>query len=104
MGELTVAVRSGKLTRAELKPISSAILKGSDTYATLNLLDALSNPISPDLHTIDIETENGYIIAPDGTKKQNYRVDLMESSLNMRIGGFDVGQIRVRVKVDSVFM
>ena len=35
-------------------PVSSAILRGSTTPVIIRLRDALGNPITPDLHTIDI--------------------------------------------------
>jgi hypothetical protein len=50
----TIAVQAGPLALASLSPISSALLKGANTLVTLRLRDALGNPITPDLHSIDM--------------------------------------------------
>lgn len=55
---MTLSVRAGTFARAEFRPVSNVILKGAETYAALNLYDVQGNPIGPDLHSIDIETEN----------------------------------------------
>ena len=47
---------------ASLSPISSALLKGSNTLVTLRLRDVFGNPVSPDLHSIDLTAEGGYFI------------------------------------------
>jgi hypothetical protein len=67
-------------------------------------LDNLGNPIWPDLHSVDIETENGFIIAQDGTKKQTYHVDLMEPILPLRLSWLNTGDFHIKIKIDNVIV
>ncbi len=54
MGETTLAVRAGDLSKIVLSPISTMIRKGSNTLAIVRLQDRLGNQISPDLNRITI--------------------------------------------------
>jgi len=102
--EITLAVRSGVFSQVSFEPISRVVLKGAETYAALHLLDNLGNPIWPDLHSVDIETENGFIIAQDGTKKQTYHVDLMEPILPLRLSWLNTGDFHIKIKIDNVIV
>lgn len=57
--------------------------------------------IGPDIHSVDLQVENGYILAGDGTKKTEYHVDLLEPSFSIRIGSTTPGLLRVRARVDG---
>lgn len=75
---------------ASFSPVSSALLKGSNTVVTLRLRDALGNPVSPDLYGVDVMIEGGYFILEDGEKKTNMHIDAIESELSFTVGS-DVG-------------
>ena len=53
-GEFTFAVESGRLSQLRVTPISSALVRGSETLAMVRLLDRLGNQTTPDLHTLQI--------------------------------------------------
>lgn len=54
-GEMTFAVRSGSLSQIRIVPISSVLVRGARTLAMVRLLDRLGNPISPDLHSLQLD-------------------------------------------------
>lgn len=86
----TIAVNAGPIAMASFSPVSSALLKGSNTVVTLRLRDALGNPVSPDLYGVDVMIEGGYFILEDGEKKTNMHIDAIESELSFTVGS-DVG-------------
>lgn len=53
---------------------------------TLRLRDALGNPISPDLHSIDLVAEGGYFILASGEKKTTLHIDAIESEIPLTLG------------------
>lgn len=55
-GEFTFAVQSGIFSQIRIVPISSALVKGTKTLAMVRLLDRLGNPISPNVHSLKLDT------------------------------------------------
>lgn len=43
-------------------PISTILVRGNRTLANIQLLDALDNPIYPDIHSLKLDIVGGYFV------------------------------------------
>ena len=84
-----------------LSPISSALLKGSNTLVTLRLRDLFGNPVSADLHSIDLTAESGYFIMQNGEKKNTVHIDAIETEIPLTVGSDIAGDITIRATIDE---
>ncbi len=100
-GELTFVVRSWVLSQVRIVPISSALIRGNTTLATVRLLDRLGNFISPTLHDLSLNITGGYIVDPTGVKKTNIRMDVIESQIPIIIGSDIWWTLKLQAVVDG---
>lgn len=56
-GELIFSVRAGELSQIELSPISTAIVKDSETLVTLSLFDKSRHSVDSDLFSVELRAE-----------------------------------------------
>ncbi|MBC7503535.1 VCBS repeat-containing protein [Candidatus Gracilibacteria bacterium] len=100
-GELTFGVISGSLSQIRVTPVSSALVRGTSTLAMIRLLDRLSNPTSPDLHTLRLDISGGYLVDANGDKKTSMSMDIMESQIPVILGSDTVGTLRITATVNE---
>lgn len=98
---MTFAVRSGDLAQIRIVPISSVLVSGSRTLAMIRLLDRLSNPISPTLHSLSIDITGGYMIDSTGERRTKMTLDIMEAQIPMIIGSDTPGSMRIKITSDT---
>lgn len=94
-------MRSGVFSQVRIVPLSSALIRGNTTLATIRLLDRLSNPISPALHSLDIKVSGGYIVDINGDKKTGIQMDSIEAQMPILIGSDSPGKLSLEVTVDG---
>lgn len=68
---------------------------------TLRLRDALGNPITPDLHSIDVTASGGYFVLDKGEKKTSMHIDAIESEIPLLVGSDISGNILLTAKIDD---
>lgn len=95
-GEMTFVVRAGALTQTRINTASSVLVAGASTIATIRLLDRLGQPISPDLHKMEINVTGGYIIDIDGNQKNSMTLDIMEPQIPITIGSSTAGTLQIQ--------
>lgn len=100
-GEVTLAIRSGPLTSVTLTPISSMIVKGADTLAMIELKDALGNLISPELHSVDITIDGGYLVDSTGQRRTTMHIDAMEPQIPVLVTADNAGRLTLRASIDT---
>lgn len=67
------------------------------------LQDNLGNPIEPNLHTLNIKVENGFIPMVSGEKKTNFSPDLMESFFDINVQSDGSGKpIKITATADEI--
>ena len=94
-------MNAGSIAMASFSPVSSALLRGSNTVVTLRLRDALGNPVSPDLYSIDLTAVGGYFILENGEKKTTMHIDAIESEIPLTIGSDVAGTIQLTAQVEE---
>ena len=47
----------------------------------VRLLDRLSNPITPALHSLSLDVTGGYIVDSTGSRRTKMTLDIMESQI-----------------------
>ncbi len=102
MGSATLAVRSGPFDSITIQPVSSAILHGTSTFGFIRLTDRLGNLLSPEFHTMRIETTGGYMLDADGSQKTVIERDMMESESMIAFGSDIPGSMKLTVTVDGI--
>ncbi len=102
MGTTTLAVRSGPFDSITILPVSSAILHGTSTFGFVRLTDRLGNLLSPEFHTMRIETTGGYMLDTDGSQKTVIERDTMESESMIAFGSDTPGQMKLVVTIDGI--
>jgi hypothetical protein len=100
-GEMTFSVVSGPLSQIRIVPISSALVRGSRTLSMISLLDRLTNPISPDLHTLRIDISGGYAVDAQGTRQTSLTLDVMDSQVPLLIGSDTPGILTMTVTTET---
>lgn len=98
---MTLAVQSGILTQIRVTPISSALVRGSETLAMVRLLDRLGNQTTPDLHSLRLDVTGGYIRGADGEKRMSMTMDVMESQVPIVIGADTAGTLHITATIDG---
>jgi hypothetical protein len=99
-GESTLSIVSWPLSKITFEPISSQVLKGSNTLAFINLKDTSWNPISPDLHSLDIEVSGWYIIDTTEQKLTKMHIDATEPTIPLLFGADESGEMQVKITSD----
>ncbi len=94
-------MRSGVLSQVSIVPLSSALIRGNSTLATVRLLDGRGNPISPTLHSVDLTISGGYIVDVNGVKKTVINMDSIESQMPILIGSDSPGILSIQAIVDG---
>ncbi len=97
----SIAIQSWPLQRASFSPVSSALMKDSNTLVYLRLRDAFGNPIAPDLHSIDVTASGGYFVLQNGEKKNTIHIDSMEAEVPIVVWSDIAGKITLEAKVDK---
>ncbi len=70
----------------------------------VRLLDRLSNPITPDLHSLRLDVTGGYIRGTDGSKRTNMTLDVMESQVPIVIGADTAGTLHITATIDGTIV
>lgn len=98
-GEMTFSVRAGELAKISLNPVSSAIVKDSETLVTLSLQDSLNNAVSADLFSVELIAENGSLVDVSGNSVQKLTLDIFDSNLIFGVRGNNSGKLKIFAKV-----
>lgn len=68
----------------------------------MRLRDVFGNPVSPDLHSIDMTAEGGYFIMENGEKKNKIHIDAIEAEVPLTVGSDISGTISITAMVNDV--
>jgi hypothetical protein len=101
IGESTLVVRSGKLSKVVLSPVSTMLRKWSNTLVIVRLQDMLGNSISPDLNQVVVEVSGWYLSDANGEKQTKMTIDAMEADIPVLLGSDNAGSIDIKVSTDS---
>jgi hypothetical protein len=93
--ETILTVRSGPVSRMEFFPVSSTLVKWSQSLWVLRLLDARGNPISPTLLSLKATIVGWYLLDESGTQKTSISLDTIDSEFTFSYGTLDTRDIRL---------
>lgn len=98
---MTFAVQSGVLSQIRIVPISSVLVRGSRTLATVRLLDRLGNQITPALHSLQLDVSGGYIVDTTGERRTSMTLDIMEAQIPIVVGSDTPGTLSIQATIDT---
>jgi hypothetical protein len=67
----------------------------------IHLLDRITNPISPDLHTLRVDITGGYAIDAQGARQTSMTLDVMDSQIPLLIGSDTTGTLTMTVTTET---
>jgi hypothetical protein len=99
VGETTIAVRSGPVSRMEFIPVSSTLVKWSKSLWVLRLFDARGNLISPTLLDLKATAIWWYLLDASGDEQTSISLSTIDSEFIFSYGTQNAGNMKLTFEI-----